>query len=131
MTEEIKQENDQTPGAGQGVEFANRRKVLKGVASSLPVILTVTNGAPAAAQSIMHCIGQPENANPETCIPENTSDKWARSLESEECYPDGDVTQDPFMGHKLIYMDKDGTNVHTDPMWGGYYLTNSCHQSFA
>ncbi len=131
MTEEIKQEKDQTPAVEQGVEFANRRKVMKGLAASLPVILTVTNGAPAAAQSIMHCVGLPLDADPKPCIRMNQSDQWARSPGPDVCYPNGDETKKPFMGRKLLYTDKYGTFFHNDPMWGGYYLTNSCHQSFA
>ena len=137
MADEIRQKSDLAPGSERGEAFAGRRKVIKGLVSAVPVILTITNGEAAAAASIYQCVGTPEGANPEPCIPESIipgvpidttyPDEWAREDTASTCRVE---TGPEFDGHKLLYADKEGNILGTDPGAGGYYLTNSCHQSF-
>ena len=103
----------------QGKEFANRRTVIKGLAASVPVIMTLTSGKAAAQASTYQCIGKPGGVPQLHSIPlsEAGTDIWYRYVDPND--PDRLL---------LWYADTNGV-VSTDPN-SGEAFTASCYASF-
>lgn len=79
MTDDSTQKGANRPERVTGRDFAARRTIVKGVASAVPVIMTVGCGQAMAqaSSSVEHCLIQDSSEIPE-CIGIDEHDKYAR-----------------------------------------------------
>ncbi len=115
MVEDGKQEGDQMSGAEKPSSV--RRTVVKGIASAIPMIMTVGSGEVLANSSNLQCIKEPL-VEPDRCIGKNDTDIWLRKWKQK----DGVTKQ------CLVYVDESG-NI-TKKKYGGKPVTQSCYNSF-
>ncbi len=119
MVEDNKQAGDQS--SAQVEEFDTRRTVVKGIASAVPVIMTVGSGEVLANASSLKCIKQP-TSQPKECIGEYDRDAWLREWRSVEVGKKSYEKQ-----QCLAYVDESGELVSNKK---GYPVTQSCYVSF-
>ncbi len=133
MVEDSKQAGDQNQVPVEVDEFAARRKVIKGMASVAPVIMTLGSGEVLANSSNLQCLKEPPPML-EKCIDKDLEDdwyrkrKWVREVgenEYESCYKD---SQDCVKKNCLVYVDTDGEQLSQRD--GGSPITKSCYNSF-
>jgi hypothetical protein len=124
MADDIKQEDGENPAPQQGREFASRRRVLMGLAASVPVVMTVTSGEALANASSLQCIGKP-TPHPPKWIKKDGDDGWYRR---KKLYKTKDSGKKIYK-KRLMYVDKWGQRVHPDHI-DAQPFTQSCHNSF-
>ena len=132
--DESKQTDSRGPGSDSGQGFAARRRVVKGMASAVPVIMTIGSGQ-AMAQASTLCIDKPI-IQPAHCINDDQSDDYVREPSTEqEC---SDTDPGSFYGaepddslednkKRLVYVDQDGDPTSSS---AGKPVTVSCYASF-
>jgi hypothetical protein len=85
MMDESKQTDNQSLARDSGKEFAARRRVVKGMASAVPVVMTIGCGQAMAQASSFQCIVEPI-VQPDHCINENAYDDYVREPATQaEC----------------------------------------------
>jgi len=125
MGDDIKQESNQNSAPEQGKEFAGRRNVIKGLAATVPVILTITSGEAAATSSVLQCVGKTQWDNPPKWIGKNQHDAWHRQVK----YHHTNRWGRKIYKNRLTYANKWGQIVHPN-YWGAKPFTHSCYNSF-
>ncbi len=124
----------------KGEAFASRRRVIKGLTSAVPAILTVSSGAALAATSNpLQCIDKTTTVPPvNDCLGDTgggtASDGWQRSYE-ENYLGDGDDYElntlpdnpEEYTDSCLTYVDSNGDRVLPGE---GSAVTESCYNSF-
>ena len=126
--------------ADAGKEFATRRRVIKGLMSSVPVALTLSNGAAMANTSHTHQCGQEPPTTPPQCTAETPpNDGWVYSADKiaptdadtpKYCVAYTD-SSGKFIGFKYDdgkYIDEHGNE--TAPTTIPYPLSSACAASF-
>lgn len=125
MVDDSKQEGIASSVPDQGKGFASRRKVIQGLAATVPVILTITSGEALANASSLQCIGKPEDATPLDTIGVGVAEpdglKWVRTDVI------GPGNPGAVIGRKLVYVDSLGNEADSE---SGSPFTASCHMSF-
>lgn len=73
-------DDQQVPATDTGKEFAARRTVVKGLASAVPVVMTLGCGKALAQTSSVECLANPPTAQPQVCIDprEGSNDRFLR-----------------------------------------------------
>jgi len=137
--DDSKQVDDQR--SVEAEEFAARRKVIKGMASVAPVIMTLGSGEVLANSSNLQCIEKNRHAMPQKCLDkdehgiwESEDPEWLRKLkwrkkqgdEYKKCNPDYD--HDCVQKKCLVYVDESGHKLRRSE--GGMPITKSCYNSF-
>lgn len=123
MGDGIKQEHVAGSNPEQGKEFAGRRNVIKGLAATVPVILTITSGEAAATTSMLQCVGGPGAEHAPKWIGKDKRDKWVRVKKHHSTRGHRKIYK-----NRLVYADKWGKVVHQG--YGGKPFTHSCYNSF-
>jgi hypothetical protein len=83
MKDDSDRQEGQNPALDSGREFAARRKIVKGMASAVPVVMTIGCGQAMANGSSLQCIKEPL-VRPDECI--DGTDEWVRrSVAAENC----------------------------------------------
>ncbi|MCP4127213.1 MAG: hypothetical protein GY753_09145 [Gammaproteobacteria bacterium] len=119
MMENNKQAGDQGSAPADG--FDTRRTVVKGIASAVPVIMTVGSGEVLANASSLQCIKQP-TSQPDKCIGKNDRDTWLRKWKNVK------VGRNKYEKKQcLVYVDESGDFVSKK---NGTPVTQSCYCSF-
>jgi|GEM_PF-3628355 len=141
--------------ADEATAFATRRKVIKGLASTVPVALTLSNGAAMADASSHQCLTKQDSIpgiNPPDCSDDvNDLEGWEHSAEKIKPNSSGGgpkycvaYADEPTPGNLQItgynyshttgqgttytFIDQDGNTVSGGPL--GNPLTTSCGGSF-
>jgi len=129
--------DDASPDSGEA--FASRRRVIKGLASAVPAILTVSSGAAiAASSSNLQCIDKTTATHPTGMrlgdpTGGTAADSWQSAYESDYL-GEGPVNINADIGDTdtddvcLTYVDSSGTRVM--PNEGGNPVLTSCYNSF-
>ena len=122
-------------------EFAARRTVIRGLISSVPVILTVSSGEALANASNLQCIQQPPSLSPEECIDPVDPNSWVWQRYDtfrDEFFPPpiqdpggggGNVGPNQVPKQCLLYADEEG-EVFLQSGPGLNPFTVSCYASF-
>jgi hypothetical protein len=83
MKDDSNRQDGQNPAPDSGREFAARRKIVKGMASAVPVVMTIGCGQAMANNSSLQCIKEPA-VRPDECI--DGTDGWVRRfVAAEDC----------------------------------------------
>ena len=146
MSDNERQDHRDDASPDRGVAFASRRRVIKGLASAVPAILTVSSGAALAAGSAIQCINHQPPPPDDACIQGTIGtpaslppgDDWLRAYERDS-FGTGyvDVNSDRTDADDLdggdndlclVYVDQNGGRVSADA--GGTPLSTSCYNSF-
>jgi hypothetical protein len=127
MKDKSKQPDSLTPAPDTGREFAARRTIIKGIASSVPVVMTIGSGH-AMAQTSASCVVEP-NPQPTTCLTEAEwtaeDPKYARvEVDPTQCVDTGSSAE---ASRKLLLVNENGEE--TDQTFGTA-VTTSCYNSF-
>ena len=125
MGDDIKQEELASAVPEKGKEFAGRRKVIKGLAATVPVIMTITSGEAAATTSMLQCIGTPNGHNAPKWLKKGKSDQWVRKT----AYYGRNRWGKKIYKQRLVYANKWGQIVHPN-YYGAKPFTHSCYNSF-
>jgi hypothetical protein len=134
MKDKSKQPDSLTPAPDTGREFAARRKIVKGMASAVPVVMTLGCGQAMAQASTMRCIVEP-SPMPDHCINQSKTEnpEYAREDATQTECKDTDPNavgsnSDPAANkRRLVYVDSNGDPT-TSTM--GLPVTASCYASF-
>ncbi|MCP4994367.1 MAG: hypothetical protein GY934_11365, partial [Gammaproteobacteria bacterium] len=132
MSDNERQDKVDDAPPNRGEAFASRRRVIKGLASAVPAIMTVSSGAALANGSALQCI-DPQITPPAAdavCIPNTgnntptlpTGDHWQRAYEQNYLgdgdyadingdnpdYPINTIDDNDLC---VVYVDSNGTRV--------------------
>jgi hypothetical protein len=109
-----------------GESFAARRTIVKGMASAVPVVMTMGCGKALAQSSLSCVVTTPIPQNLAECKNLSQPDEWARvPATMSQCGGSGGSTS--LNRLKLIYVDENG-NAATSAT--GFPVTLSCYASF-
>ncbi len=102
--------DDTSPDRGEA--FASRRRVIKGLASTIPVALTLSNGAAMANTSNYQCIAtQPPGAEPDCGVGSPPDNTWLYDLVSPPATSPGDEQNTLGDKYCVRYVDPTGNTT--------------------
>ncbi len=129
MHDDSAQQDDQSPTPETGREFAARRTIIKGMASAVPVVMTIGCGQAMAQASSLRCIVEPPQ-DPTICL---TDDELTSEDPKYVRIPLSDASQcaktesTPNARNILLYVDSYGNPTNSS---SGLPVTASCYCSF-
>jgi len=130
MKDDSRKAGDLESSPGQGRDFASRRTVIKALASTVPVVMTIGCGKALADASNLACIVKTPPPIEDVCI--DGTDQWVREPTLQFDPVTGDPIIDPDTGEQvtqncLLYVNEQGDPI---PAGSGYPVTVSCYASF-
>ena len=128
-----KQDTDTNSNPEQGAAFASRRTIMKGLAATVPVVMTIGCGQAMANASSLQCIEALRQERPTNCIdvedrtqktslPKNP-DEWLRKTVNIK-----NPNKTPVYKSCLVTVDQNGIPKTTGQQIGP--VTLSCYASF-